>query len=104
MNTVPEYVALDRLGYDQVPRAKLNEAAKQIRDKYPILNDLKYCAETFKHVRKIRDHPKLDRGFSTIATSTGVSDEPPTWRIGQYNLVDVLKQAVITLSKLPELN
>ncbi len=103
MNTVAEYVALDQLGYGQVPRIKLDEAAKQIRDKHSILNDLKYCAETFKHVRKIKDHPKLGSGFSTLATSTGVSDDPTTWQIGQYDPVDVLCRAVAALSNFPEL-
>jgi hypothetical protein len=103
MNTVAEYVALDHLGYGQVPRVKLDEAAKKIRDKHPVLKDLKYCAETFKHVRKIKDHPKLRPGFSTIATSTGVSDDPTTWQIGQYDPVDVLCRAVAALSNFPEL-
>ncbi|MGH6725455.1 MAG: hypothetical protein ACREB8_02770 [Pseudolabrys sp.] len=103
MNTVAEYVALDQLGYSDVPRAKFDVAAKKIRDKHPILNDLKYCAETFKHVRKIKDHPKLGSGFSTIAASTGVSDDPTTWQIGQHKPVEVLRRAVAALSSFPEL-
>jgi len=104
MNTVAEYVALDRLGYGQVSRDALSKAAEQIREKSPVLNDLKCCAETFKHVRKIKDHRRLGSGFSTIATSAGVSEEPATWKIGQYDLVDVLSRAVAALSSLSELN
>jgi hypothetical protein len=103
MNTMAEYVALARLSYVQVPRAKLDDEAKQIRAKHVALEELKYCAETFKHVRKIKDHPKYGSGFSTIATSTGVADEPTTWQIGQYNIVHVLERAVAVLTNFPEL-
>jgi hypothetical protein len=103
MNTVAEYVALDQLGYGQVPRSKLDTTSKQVRDKHPILNDLKYCAETFKHVRKIKDHPKLGSGFSTTATSTGVSGDPRTLQIGQFDPVDVLRRSVAELSNFPNL-
>src|ERR1039457_4243962 len=103
MNTVAEYAALHQLGYGQVSREKLDDAAMQIRDKHPFLNDLKYCAETFKHVRKIKDHRNLGSGFSTIATSTGVSEDPTTWQIGHCDPVDVLYRAVAALSGFPEL-
>jgi hypothetical protein len=46
MNTVPEYLALDQLGYAQVLRELLDGTAKQIRDKDQSLIDLKFCAET----------------------------------------------------------
>ena len=104
MNTVAEYVALDRLGYGQVSRKTLDGASNQLRDSIPILSDLKYCAETFKHVRKIKDHPSLATPFTTIATSTGVSDyDLTTWKIDQYDLVQVLGKAFATLCDLPEL-
>jgi hypothetical protein len=101
MNTVPEYVALDRLGYKDVSRQDLDLESKRVRDSNPILDDLKYCAETFKHVRKIKDH----RGtFTTIATSTGVSDaDLTTWKIDKYYLLHVLQNAIATLRALPEL-
>jgi hypothetical protein len=103
MNSVAEYVALDQLGYGQVPRKTLDAEATEIRKKHPILDDLKYCAETFKHVRKIKDHSSFSSGFSTIATSTGVSEAPATWQIGSHNLTDVLRRAVAELSSFPEL-
>jgi hypothetical protein len=103
MNTVAEYVALDQLGYGQISRRRLDEVANLIRGKYPILGELKHCAETFKHVRKIKDHAKLGSGFTTISTSTGVSEEPATWKIGPYDLVDVLSRAAVILSSFPEL-
>jgi hypothetical protein len=104
MNTVAEYVALDRLGYNQISRKELDETAKQIREDQPILADLKYCAETFKHVRKIKDHPSLTAPFTTIATSTGVSEHDMTaWKINQHDLVQVLDKAFNALNALPEL-
>jgi len=104
MNTVAEYVALDRLGYSQVSRQTLDQASRQIRDTNPILSDLKYCAETFKHVRKIKDHPNLTVPFTTIATSTGVADhDVATWKIDQHDLSQVLEKAFAALSGLSEL-
>jgi hypothetical protein len=104
MNTVAEYVALDRLRYNQVPRKTLDQTAKHFRDGQPILADLKYCAETFKHVRKIKYHPSLASTFTTIATSTGVSEhDVTTWKIDQHDLVQVLDRAFRTLSAFPEL-
>jgi hypothetical protein len=104
MNTVAEYVALARLGYAQVSRDTLGREAKKVRDAFPSLSDLKHCAETFKHVRKIKDHPKLGSPFTTIATATGVSvDDLTTWKIGTHDLVDVLRRAFTTLASFPEL-
>jgi hypothetical protein len=40
MNTVAEYLALDQIGYTQVPRAVLDEQTKKIRDKHKSLSDL----------------------------------------------------------------
>jgi hypothetical protein len=104
MNTVAEYVALYRLEYRKVSRQELDQNSKQIRDSFPSLGDLKYCAETFKHVRKIKDHPNLASRFTTVATSTGVSDNDlNTWKIEQHDLVQVLHKAFAILSVLPEL-
>jgi hypothetical protein len=104
MNTVAEYVALDRLGYVGVSRDRLYKEAEKIRVNSPILSDLNFCAVTFKHVRKIKDQKK-GGGFSTIATSTGASSEDPTtWRIGSHDPVQVLGQAFAALSAFPELS
>jgi hypothetical protein len=82
----------------------LDQASKRVRDTNPILSDLKYCVETFKHVRKIKDHPNLATAFTTIATSTGVADhDMTTWKIDQNGLSQVLEKAFATLGGLPEL-
>jgi len=102
MNTVAEYLALHNLGYEQVPRSVLDQRAQQIREQIKELSDLKYCAEAFKHIRKIKGH----RGpaFTTIATSTGVaSDDQTTWQIDQYDLVNVLQKAFAALGEIAEL-
>jgi len=69
MNTVAEYLALERLGYPQVGRKVIYLEARKIF-RLSGLAELKYCAETFKHVRKITDH---SGGFTLQASSTGVS-------------------------------
>jgi|SRR5215831_12565696 len=109
MNTVPEYMALDQLGYAQVPRKVLDATAKQIRDKHQSLIDLKFCAEALKHVRKIPGKQK--QGSVTLnvkpsanpanVTSTNVSSiNRATWIIDGYDLVDVAQRAFNTLSTL----
>lgn len=101
-NTVPEYVALDRAGYREISKGELAEKANDIRAQSTALLDLKYCAETFKHVRKIRD--RAGGNHSTIATSTGVSaSDKSTWEIKSHNLVTVLDRAIEELKKFPEL-
>jgi hypothetical protein len=102
MNTVVEYVALDQLGYGQVSCATFGNEARKIRVNSPILLGLKYCAETFKHVRKIKD--QKGGGFSTIATSTGVSSEDQTTRrFASHDPGQLLVQAFAALSAFPEL-
>ena len=102
MNTVAEYLALDQIGYTQVPRAVLDEQTKKIRDKHKSLSDLKFPADTLKHVRKIKDQRSAQ--FTTVATSTSVSyDDRTSWKIDGFDLVQVLQQAYITLNETPEL-
>ena len=103
MNTVAEYIALDQLGYSPVSREELDRKAHHIREQFSELSDLKFCAEAFKHVRKIKD----DRGseFTTVATSTSVSpDDQTSWKIERYDLVSVLRRAFAALQEIPELN
>jgi hypothetical protein len=113
MNTVPEYMALDQLGYAQVSRDQLASTANQIRNQDQSLIDLKFCAEALKHVRKIP--PKQKQGSVTLnvtstsnpvtVTSTGVSSiARATWTIGPHDLVDMAHRAFKTLSALPELS
>ena len=78
MNTVPEYLALHRRGYPpDVPRSELRREAQEIRGELSGLEDLQFCADTFKHVRK--------SGFGLQASSTGIDpNDPTTWKIGEY--------------------
>ena len=101
MNTVAEYLALDRLGYPAVTRFVLDQEAAKIRSQFSSLSDLKFCAEAFKHVRKIKDYRG---GFSLQALSTGVlPDDQTTWTINGYDLVTVVHYAFATLQGIPEL-
>ena len=97
MNTVPEYLALHRRGYPpDVPRSELRREAQEIRGELSGLEDLQFCADTFKHVRK--------SGFGLQASSTGIDpNDPTTWKIGEYGLVQVAHDALATLNSLSEL-
>ena len=97
MNTVPEYLALHRRGYPpDVPRSELRREAQEIRGELSGLEDLQFCADTFKHVRK--------SGFGLQASSTGIDpNDPTTWKIGEYDLVQVAHDAFATLNSLSEL-
>jgi hypothetical protein len=101
MNTVAEFVALDRLGYAVVSRRELAATTEQIRRSQPSLRDLKYCAETFKHVRKIPFGSGA--AFSITASSTGLSSNPDTWQIGDHDPVAVLHNSFAVLKDFPEL-
>jgi hypothetical protein len=100
MNTVPEYMALDRHGYAQVSRDELAHTANQIRKQDHSLIDLKFCAEALKHVRKIS--PKDKQGsFTVTVSSTIVSPiDRATWTIDSYDLVNVAQRAFRALSAL----
>jgi hypothetical protein len=93
MNTVAEHVALERLEYSQVKREVLNDAAKQIRDE--TLQDLKFCAEALKHVRKIdpKAETRITSELTTTATSTGIDPADPT--NGRY--IDTTLEKTMTL-------
>jgi hypothetical protein len=101
MNTVAEFVALDRLEYAKISRSDLYDAAEQIRQSQPPLPDLKYCAETFKHVRKIPGWKEVP--VSITASSTGLSSNPDTWQIDHHDPVTVLRNSFAVLKDLPEL-
>jgi hypothetical protein len=115
MNTVAEYVALDRMGYSPTSRKILDQKTNEIRDGSPGLSDLKFCADTFKHVRKIvKDHSQSES--TTVSTSTAIfADDVASWKIDlephalrsreahSYDVVHVLHQAFATLEASPEL-
>lgn len=101
MNTVAEFVALHRLGYYIVSRTELDNVAKQIRLEFASLSDVKFCAETFKHVRKI---PRGNSAPASItASSTGFTVDQVTWRIDPYDPVEVLHKSFSVVKTLPEL-
>lgn len=106
MNTVAEYVALERLDYrEALGRDELAEKASEIRKGNPALHDLKDCAETLKHVRKLGPKPPTE--FSSLTSSTGLlSNEPANWIIDykarRYVLSDVLHNAFNVLLAFPE--
>jgi hypothetical protein len=101
MNSVAEYLALEKLGYTQVSRIELASLANQMRDRYDLL-DLQFCADAFKHVRKITDH-RGGAEYTLSASSTGVSSDKNTWVINQFDVADVLEKALAKLNTIPEL-
>jgi hypothetical protein len=107
-NTVAERLGLHQLEYGEVGRGLLTQEAQKIRKQSSSLEDLKFCAETLKHGRKIIDHG--GGKFTTIATSTGIDPaDPTTWKICRqdrgitYDLVSVAHNAIATLKEHPEL-
>jgi hypothetical protein len=104
MNTVPEFLVLDRCKYEplNIPREVLDAEATEIRYELDGFVDLHFCANTLKHVRKIKG--RGDK-FELTASSTGVlPDDQSTWSLAEYDLVSVLHKAFATLQAIPELN
>jgi hypothetical protein len=106
MNTVAEYLALDRFRYEKVGREEFAEKAKEIRTNNPILLDLKVCAETLKHVRKLEGKVGNTEVTSTASSTGLLPGQPATWVIDhdshRYVLPDVLRRAFDLLSAFPE--
>ena len=103
LNSVPEWIALARLNYADVPRSELDRMANDIRSKHSELSDLLLCANTLKHVRS---HKKETR----ITSSTGWEpDDSTSWTICDtpsgrtLDVVTVCERAHSTLSSYPEL-
>lgn len=99
MNTVPEFLALHRFKYRlDLLREVIDTKAQEIREELG-LTELQYCANTFKHVRKI------PRGQSTFqASSTGIlPHDDATWILEGHDLVKVVHEAFATLNSLSEL-
>jgi hypothetical protein len=98
MNTVAEYLGLDRSGYPpDVSRNERRREAQKIRDDLSGLTDLQVCADTLKHVRN-------NQPDDVTLSSTGIDpNDPATWKIGAHDLVKVAHNAFATLNGLPEL-
>ena len=95
MNPVPEFLALHRLDYAlDISREKLDEEAEAIRVDLR-LTALQFCANMFKHVRRV---PRRSSEF--IASSTAVSpDDLGTWTVLGDDLVEVVHKAFATLKE-----
>lgn len=52
MNTVPEYLALDRAGYSTFTSGEVVKKVEAVRNEIPGLPELKSYADRLKHVRK----------------------------------------------------
>jgi hypothetical protein len=101
MNTVAEYLALHDFGYKDVSRKTLSEGANTIRELHN-LTDLKFDAETFKHVRKIEDY--RDKTFEMIATSTAIlPNDSTTWSPSFDDPVKAIQDMVIKFDAIPAL-
>jgi hypothetical protein len=105
MNTAPEYMALEQLQYNRVPREQLDAAAKQIRDKDPSLIDLKTCAEALKHVRRTTYSNKQGSFQITITSTIASPIDKATWTFvdahgASYDLADVARRAFTALGAL----
>jgi hypothetical protein len=96
MNTVPEYLVIDRLEYRlDVLRGEIERETDKIREDFG-LTDLQYCANTFKHVRKMPSH----KSFEINASSTSVDPiDQATWVLDGHDLVQVAHDAFAKLSK-----
>ena len=95
MNTVPEFLALHRLGYAlDISREELDEEVETIRVDL-CLTALQFCTNMFKHVRLI---PRRSSEF--IASSTAVSpNDQGTWTVLGDDLVEVVHKAFATLKQ-----
>jgi hypothetical protein len=100
MNTVPEYVGLDRRGYpSDISRNERHREAQAIRE-HSGLKDLQTCADVIKHVRIEQERD----GVTSTLSSTGIDpNDQTTWNIGRHNLVKVAHDAFATLKEFPEL-
>jgi hypothetical protein len=96
MNTVPEFLVLHRRNYQplDIEREELGSEAEKIRDELGF-EELHFCANTFKHVRKIKGSGAK---FELQASSTGVSPhDQATWVLDGHDLKEVVHGAFATL-------
>ncbi|MGZ4883047.1 MAG: hypothetical protein ACXV2A_04050 [Halobacteriota archaeon] len=99
MNTVAEFVALERLGYPTVlTRSDLETKANEIRKNNPPLCDLKYWVDTLKHVRKLTNAKTDTHEVTRSSTSILVSD-PSSWQ----HLNDLIEEAHVKMATFKEL-
>jgi hypothetical protein len=78
LNTMPEFLALHRLGYpEDVDQKVLYREAGKTRKKYSSLEKLNNEAIKLKHVRRLSGR-KQNEPFSSISSSTSYSISEPT--------------------------
>ena len=98
MNTVPEWMAFDRVGYTSLKQSEIETAYKDVRKQHPEFGPIKAGTEMLKHVRLLAD------GKVTVS-STGIQvDDPKTWVLKEgpksRSLGDILDQARGALSSI----
>ena len=101
MNSVADHLAIHQDNYPSLKRSEVDQRTADVRDQYSDLKDIKFCADTLKHVRH-------HVGQLLNASSTGILlGDPRTWEITdgttRYNLVDTLDRAYATLNSISEL-
>ena len=99
LNTVPEFIALHRLGYKtDVDRDLLYRETEDIRKKYPALTQLNNEAIKLKHVRRLPR--KENEPLSSINSSTSHVISEPTLA----ELLETIREAFQTIKAFPELS
>jgi len=102
LNTVPEFVALDRLGYKiDVDRGLLDSKADEIRKSYLALVSLNHEAIKLKHVRRLPR--KQNEPLSSLNSSTSNEISAPTSAELIKTITDAL-QLFRNVKEFPELS
>jgi hypothetical protein len=98
LNTMPEFLALHRLGYpEDVDQKVLYREAGKTRKKYSSLEKLNNEAIKLKHVRRLSGR-KQNEPFSSISSSTSYSISEPT----PADMLKVIHDAFETIKAFPE--
>jgi hypothetical protein len=93
MNTLAEFLALDRAGYPELKRDEVDAKADAVRKQYPVLGELKSHVNTLKHVRS-------HKGQELFESSTGIMPQDPKTFA---DLTGVIERAYATTrSDIPE--
>jgi hypothetical protein len=93
MNTLAEYLALDRAGYPELKRDEVDAKADAVRKQYPVLGELKFHVNTLKHIRS-------HKGQELFESSTGIMPQDPKTFA---DLTGVIERAYATTrSDIPE--
>ena len=100
LNTMPEFLALHRLGYpENVDRKVLDREAKEIRKRHLPLEKLNNEAIKLKHVRRLSGQ-KQNEPFSSIDSSTSYSILEPA----PADMLKVIHDAFETMKAFPEIS